>query len=166
MRRKRPTAWIASWFQRGTESANRRARVEDKTSLTLIIQVATLNRLQGQASEAAKAQGLAKTDIAYGDFVADHIGRSLEEAYRPDAARASSGSLGGGDTPPATETHDGPSTEMTFIAVSLSSTVADQLHAQVDEDARSEGIAAGPDHEDFVLRRRGQLLEAPHSRRA
>jgi hypothetical protein len=132
----------------------------------LIVQVETLNRLRWQAGEAARAKGLTETDIAYGDFVADHIGSSLEEAYRADAARAGVGPTGGGDTPPVDDAHDGESNEMTFIGVSLSSAVAGQLLARADEDARREGIAAGRDHEDFVFRRMGRLLEAPYNSRA
>jgi len=138
----------------------------DKASLTLIIGVETLDRLRGQASEAAKAHGLTETDLAYGGFVADHIGRSLEEAYQADTARASRGPTGGEDTPPADDAHDGESTEMTFVAIALSSAVAKQLRAQADEDARREGIAAGDNLDDFVDRRIGQRLEAAYSRRA
>jgi hypothetical protein len=139
--------------------------VKDKTSLTLIIQVATLNRLREQASAAARAQGLTKSDIAYGGFVAEHIGRSLEEAYHADAARASGDSTVGGDAPPADDARDGESTEMTFVAISLSSAVAKQLRAHADEDARRERIAAGDDLDDFVDRRIAQRLEAAYSRR-
>lgn len=57
------------------------ARAGRKKSLLLIIRVETLKQLQEQASEAAGAQGLTKTDLAYGDFLqppllrAEHNGR-------------------------------------------------------------------------------------------
>jgi hypothetical protein len=74
--------WIAAWFQSSTGAINhRRGRTEKKKSLLLIIRVETLKQLQEQASEAAGAQGLTKTDLAYGDFLqppllrAEHNGR-------------------------------------------------------------------------------------------
>lgn len=154
---KRPIAWIAS---------------EDRASLILVIRGETLDRLKGQASEAARVQGLTETDFAYGGFVADHIGRSLEGAYQADAARAGVGPTGGGDAPPADDVHDGQSPEVGLVAVSLSSAVAEQLRAHADEDARREGLAGGDDLDAFVDRRffvdrrMGQRLEAAYNRHA
>jgi hypothetical protein len=126
----------------------REARVGEKTSLTIILSVETHSRLRGQAARAASAEGLAETDLAYGEFVASHIGAALEEAYRADTAHASFSSSRSAET---------------FATISLSPALADHLRTWADGEARREAITAGKDHEDFVYRSIGQRLEGAYA---
>jgi hypothetical protein len=157
---------IASWFRRITGSTDPPgSRVGGRESLLVLIRIETLNRLRQGAGEAARKQGLTETDIPYGGFVADHIGRSLEGAYQADAAHASS-QTGRGDSSPPGFAHDVQDGETAFVAVSISSTLAERLQVQTKEDIRREGITAAPSQEEFMFRRMGQLLEASYNRRA
>lgn len=163
VRAKPMIAWIASWFRHGSD--RRGAAAGNKESLTLIIRVQTLEQLRQRASTAARAQGLTETDLAYGRCVAEHIGRSLEVAYQTDDEANAGVNATTADAPPEGDADDGQSTEMTFLAVSLSSAVIQRLRAHAGEDARREAIGPNPAHEDFMFRRMGQLLEAAYRRR-
>ncbi len=133
-----------------------------RESLLVLIRVETLNRLRRCAGEAAREQDLTETHIAYGGFVADHIGRSLEGAYQAHT----SGPTDREDSSPAGDAHDAQDGETAFVTVSFSSTMAEQLQAQARKDVRREGITAARDQEDFMFRRMGQLLEATYNRHA
>jgi len=131
----------------------------------ILLREQTLQQLNERAEDAANTQGLTRADIAFGDFIADHIANSLEAAYLDDAARAGAGSASEGDLPadaPQGE-QDG---ELVFTGVALSSAVARDLLSQAREDAYRQDAPADPDLDTFMYRRVGQFLEAPYNRLA
>jgi hypothetical protein len=90
---------------------------------------------------------LSERDLSYGFFLGDHIGSSLEAAYR---ARDDAPVADAGDSEP-----------LTVVAVSFSPATAEQLQGRADAAAEREGIPAEtPGYSDFVEGYMGRCLEA------
>lgn len=124
-------------------------RRADAISVTVVLGRATCDRLQRGAEAAAAELRLDPSDLVYGGFLADHIGRSLEDAYEAGGAEFTPGQHADGQT---------------LVAVSLSRPVFDLLQGHVEEDARRAGVSAGGLTDEFLQRRRGARLEAAYVR--
>ncbi len=157
-----PIASLSSWLSGGRFTRRGPGR---KKPLMILLREQTLQQLNERAEDAANTQVLTRADIAFGDFIADHIASSLEAAYLDDAARAGVGSASEGDLP-ADDPQSEQDGELAFTSVALSSAVARDLLAQAREDAYRQDAPADPDLDTFMYRRVGQLLEAPYNRRA
>jgi len=135
---------IAS-FLRGSGGAVRQDR---KIPVTLITGIEFHRQLRGRASEAAHAVGIDRTDIAWGDFVADHVSVSLEEAYESQKVSDPLSPAGGDET---------------FVTLALSRGVAKRLRRGASDDAlRDGGIATRSARDDHVLRHMGRCLQASY----
>jgi hypothetical protein len=74
----RPVKAIAVAVRRSTYSGPRR---NGRTTVTVLLQEETYLRLLEPAQECARGYGLAETDQAWHEQVAEHIGRALEDAF-------------------------------------------------------------------------------------
>jgi hypothetical protein len=135
---------IASFFRGGGVAV----RADGKIPVTVIMGNEFHRQLRGRASAAAHAVGIERTNTAWGDFVADHVSVSLEEAYESQKISDPLSPAGGDET---------------FVTLALSGGVAKRLRRGASDDARRDGgIATRSAREDHVLRHMGRCLEASY----
>jgi hypothetical protein len=121
-----------------------------KTSVDVVMGIATHKRIRNDAWKAAEAAGFPKTHILAGQFAADQMSLNFERALASHA------------TPAVPDLLSPSSDEETFVTVALSRTLARRLRREAVRAARRAGTATGTPRDNYVRYYLGHRLQAAY----